>query len=172
MTRALSSQVEQPPAGQPAEPALSTATENADSESTPNAEAAPTPGTTAEPAPSAASPVDAPQDSPTSPRPPPSQRPSHQKLRHPMTQRRQTAPGTSTGGEPRRTSTADLLLPSYPQDPLSLPSYPQRPQSPPKSPPAPTRLSPSLTRSRSTTATSLRAGRWSAPVSAWPTSVA
>ena len=67
MTRALSSQVEQPPAGQPAEPALSTATENADSESTPNAEAAPTPGTTAEPAPSAASPVDAPQDSPTSP---------------------------------------------------------------------------------------------------------
>ena len=67
MTRALSSQVEQPPAGQPAEPALSTATENADSESTPNAEAAPTPGTTAEPAPSAASPVDAPQDSPTAP---------------------------------------------------------------------------------------------------------
>ena len=53
-----------------------------------------------------------------------------------MTQRRQTAPGTSTGGGPRRTSTADLLLPSYPQDPLSLPSYPQGPQSPPNSPPA------------------------------------
>lgn len=176
MTRALSPQAEQTPATQPAEPMLSTTPENETPESTPCTEAEQTPDTTAEPAPSAASPIDAPQDSPTSPRPPPSQRPSHQKLRHPMTQRRQTAPGTSTGGGPRRTSTADLLLPSYPQDPLSLPSYPQRPQSPPKSPPssppAPTQLSPSLTRSRSTTATSLRAGRWSAPVSAWPTSVA
>ena len=114
MTRALSSQVEQPPAGQPAEPALSTATENADSESTPNAEAAPTPGTTAEPAPSAASPVDAPQDSPTSPRPPPSQRPSHQKLRHPMTQRRQTLQGlrlaASRGGLRRRTCCSLRIL--------------------------------------------------------------
>ena len=67
MARALSLQAAQPPVGQPTEPALGTAAESATPESTPNAEAEPTPDTTAEPAPSAASPVDAPHNSPTAP---------------------------------------------------------------------------------------------------------
>ena len=84
------------------------------------------------------------------PIPPPRPPPALQRLLPPGTRQHRTTSRTSTGSGPRRTSTAD----------------------PPRSPPAPTRLSPSRTWSVTTTTASRGTGRWSGPMSAWPTSAA